>query len=213
MSNANCLEGIACPGCGQSDRFFITAQITAEVTDAGADIAPSPRGDVEWDDSSPATCPECNREGPLREFRTEKPDTEPMRQQVEVTLKLSLWLDATMDEDEIVTHVRASLPKAFGEELTVMDNPVDILNVREEAEIFGNLEVPSLRQSLEAIAQLPLWGEQIEDAGTRKDYAEAGEYDLGEDCFTPSVDTESSMLRDAVEGARAAIARLEGRAA
>ncbi len=60
-----------------------------------------------------------------------------MKQQVEVTLKLSLWLDATMNEDEIVTHVRSSLPKGFGEELTAMQNPVDILDVRQEAEIHG----------------------------------------------------------------------------
>ena len=71
---------------------------------------------------------------------------EPMKQQIEVTLKLSLWLDATMDEDEIVTHVRASLPKAFGEELTVMDNPVDILEVREEAEIYGVPEAQAERR-------------------------------------------------------------------
>jgi hypothetical protein len=32
----------------------------------------------------------------------------PMNQQVDITLELSLWLDATMDEDDIVTHVRAS---------------------------------------------------------------------------------------------------------
>ena len=61
-----------------------------------------------------------------------------MKQQVEVTLKLSLWLDASMDEDAIVTHVRSALPDAFGASLTEMQNPVDILSVKLEAEIFGN---------------------------------------------------------------------------
>ena len=61
-----------------------------------------------------------------------------MKQQVDVTLKLSLWLDAALDEDEIVTHVRSSLPKAFGAELTAMKNPVDILEVRQEAAIYGD---------------------------------------------------------------------------
>ena len=61
-----------------------------------------------------------------------------MKQQVDVTLKLSLWLDATMDEDEIVSHVRASLPLAFGVELTAMINPVDIFDICQEAEIYGN---------------------------------------------------------------------------
>lgn len=63
-----------------------------------------------------------------------------MKQQVDITMKLSLWLDASMDEDEIVTHVRSSLPTAFGEELTEMKNPVDILDVKQEAEIYGTVE-------------------------------------------------------------------------
>ena len=60
-----------------------------------------------------------------------------MKQQVEVTMTLRLWLDAAMDEEDITTHVRSLLPLAFGEELTAMINPVDILNIRQEAEIFG----------------------------------------------------------------------------
>lgn len=71
----------------------------------------------------------------------------PMKQHVDITLKLSLWLDATMDEDDIVTHVRASLPKAFGEELTAMKNPVDIISVRQEAEIYGTEQTASGTQS------------------------------------------------------------------
>ena len=61
-----------------------------------------------------------------------------MKQHVDITLVLSLWLDARMDEGEIVTHVRASLPDAFGEELTAMLNPVDILVVHQEAELYGS---------------------------------------------------------------------------
>ena len=60
-----------------------------------------------------------------------------MKQHVGVTLKLNLWLDASMDEDEIVTHIQASLLKAFGEELEAMLNPVEILSVKEEAELYG----------------------------------------------------------------------------
>jgi hypothetical protein len=60
-----------------------------------------------------------------------------MKQQVNVTMTLSLWLDASMDEDDIVTHVRSVLPLAFGEALTTMTNPVDILDVRQEAAIYG----------------------------------------------------------------------------
>ena len=61
-----------------------------------------------------------------------------MKQQVDITLKVSLWLDATMSEDDIVTYIRASLPLAFGKDLTAMKNPVDILEIREEAAIYGN---------------------------------------------------------------------------
>jgi len=60
-----------------------------------------------------------------------------MKQQVNVTFTLSLWLDAAMDEDDIVTMVRSALPLAFGKALTAMKNPVDILDIRQEAEIYG----------------------------------------------------------------------------
>ena len=60
-----------------------------------------------------------------------------MKQQVEITLALRLWLDAAMDEEAIATHVRTRLPHAFGEALTALVNPVDILDIREEAEIFS----------------------------------------------------------------------------
>lgn len=60
-----------------------------------------------------------------------------MKQQVEVTLKLSLWLDATWDENQIARYVRAGLSPAFGESLCCMANPVEILGVRQEAEIYG----------------------------------------------------------------------------
>ena len=52
-------------------------------------------------------------------------------------MALSLWLDAGMDEDDIVTYIRSVLPLAFGESLTAMLNPVDIIDVRQEAEIYG----------------------------------------------------------------------------
>jgi hypothetical protein len=61
-----------------------------------------------------------------------------MKQQVNITMTLSLWLDAALDGDDIVTYVRSSLPLAFGDALTAMKNPVDILDIRQEAEIFEN---------------------------------------------------------------------------
>ena len=71
MGNKNCLEGIRCPQCGNEDRFMITADVVAEVTDEGAEVASPLYGNgFEWDDSSMTRCPECDRDGPLKEFRS-----------------------------------------------------------------------------------------------------------------------------------------------
>lgn len=55
-TNANCLLDIACPRCGQRDRFFINANVTVEVTEDGT-------GDIEqgfeWDETSHCLCGEC----------------------------------------------------------------------------------------------------------------------------------------------------------
>jgi hypothetical protein len=60
-----------------------------------------------------------------------------MKQQVDVTVRLSLWLDAAMDEDDIVTYIRSVLPLAFGDANAALKNPVDILEIRQEAEIYA----------------------------------------------------------------------------
>ncbi len=54
-----------------------------------------------------------------------------MSKPINITLTLDLLVDAAWDEDAIVTHVRTCLPRAFGEALTALKNPVDILDVRE----------------------------------------------------------------------------------
>lgn len=69
MANENHLEGIKCPDCGQEDRFIIAASVKVEVTDDGADIASPFYGTgFEWDDDSYTRCPECDREGTLKDF-------------------------------------------------------------------------------------------------------------------------------------------------
>ena len=65
-------------------------------------------------------------------------------------------------------------------------------------------------KALEAIAATRLWGEPIADADRRQALAEHGEYDLAEDSFEPSCDTESTQLRDAVETAREALNAYRG---
>lgn len=64
---------------------------------------------------------------------------------------------------------------------------------------------------LRRIAATPLWGEAIPPGDLRDDLIFSGEYDVGEDSFNPSCDTESTLLRDAVEDARAVLDALEGR--
>jgi DNA-directed RNA polymerase subunit RPC12/RpoP len=72
MINHNCLEGIACPKCGNDAMISIEARTLAAVTDDGAETS----GDMEWDADSYAECPYCQHRGTLGEFRT-APTIEP----------------------------------------------------------------------------------------------------------------------------------------
>jgi hypothetical protein len=65
MTNTNCLEGIACPACGNDFMIYIEARTMAAVTDDGSETF----GDMEWDASSYTECPDCGRSGTLSEFR------------------------------------------------------------------------------------------------------------------------------------------------
>ena len=73
MTNTNCLQDIQCPKCGYRDRFFISATITADVTDDGSEIADN-RGDFEWDDNSPIECHACGATGTVGEFTVRQPE-------------------------------------------------------------------------------------------------------------------------------------------
>lgn len=67
VRNTNCLEGLACPKCGNDERLFIVGMSVFEVVDDGT----VEHEDVEWDDSSHTRCPQCNFVGNLCEFREE----------------------------------------------------------------------------------------------------------------------------------------------
>lgn len=62
-------------------------------------------------------------------------------------------------------------------------------------------------EALRRIADIPLWGEPVTrpEQGDKEQFADAGEYDLENDCYEPSCDAESDWLRYAVETAREAI--------
>ena len=62
--NANCLEDTACPHCGNRDLFHIEVKTVMEVTDGGTDT----QGDVEWEETSPTVCKDCEATGTLADF-------------------------------------------------------------------------------------------------------------------------------------------------
>ena len=74
MTNENCLRGIKCPACRNEDRFRIQVFATATVTDDGAVVE---HGDMEWDASSYAQCPNCDEHGELAHFMVSSETPEP----------------------------------------------------------------------------------------------------------------------------------------
>ncbi len=77
--NSNCLEGMACPLCGQEDKLLILAKMWVAMTDDGTDPfddALNGAGDVEYEDDSRCVCPVCDHSGIVREFREEKGELE-----------------------------------------------------------------------------------------------------------------------------------------
>jgi hypothetical protein len=49
---------------------MITANVIAEVTDDGSDLAPPMYGSgFEWDEDSDCRCPECDFEGKVKDFQ------------------------------------------------------------------------------------------------------------------------------------------------
>jgi DNA-directed RNA polymerase subunit RPC12/RpoP len=73
--NINCLAGVVCPQCGNTEIFVIVATTAIAVTDDGSDfhddVLKNYACGVEWDDDSPCRCPRCNRHGKLRDFQQE----------------------------------------------------------------------------------------------------------------------------------------------
>ena len=64
--NTNCLEGVACPKCGQEDKFLVQATSTFELYDNGT----GDHSDVEFDNDSWMLCPICEYEGEYQTFTT-----------------------------------------------------------------------------------------------------------------------------------------------
>ena len=64
MVNTNCLKDIRCPECGYEDNFKITATSTFDMFDDGSDS----HGDVEFGESAPCECGECQFAATVKEF-------------------------------------------------------------------------------------------------------------------------------------------------
>lgn len=63
--NENCLEGIRCPKCGNTDEFYISGSAMFLVSDEGVEDTVNP----EWDNDSPTQCTKCNHTDDLYFFR------------------------------------------------------------------------------------------------------------------------------------------------
>lgn len=62
--NVNCLAGLKCPKCGSLGPLRITAVAEFVVADDGTDEF----GDVEWSETSAASCTVCSWSGQVKDF-------------------------------------------------------------------------------------------------------------------------------------------------
>lgn len=69
--NENCLEGLACPACGNHKKLIIQCLAWIPHEDDGT---PPEFQDLEWNDDSRINCPECDRVGRATEFRIPEPE-------------------------------------------------------------------------------------------------------------------------------------------
>jgi hypothetical protein len=141
MTNTNCLEGIRCPKCGQEDRFMIAANIIAEVTDDGADVASPHYGNgFEWDEESYCRCPECNLEGKVKDFGKLPPDPEEMNDKRAAWAGSSLrtFIDETgVDQEDALGDLLCNLMHWSDRHDYDFDAALDRARFHHEAETAG----------------------------------------------------------------------------
>lgn len=88
--------------------------------------------------------------------------------------------------------------------------PAEALSTRSSPQgLVGPDAVFELLAAVRRIAATPLWGEAIAAGAARDDYIDSGQYDPEHEEFNPSGDTESDLLREAVELARMALLSVE----
>lgn len=105
--NENCLEGMECPACGQSDRFTITFTGSADVTDDGSDDA----GDHEWDEKSDCICAECNQMGIVKDFKRGTSEFNILRKEAITKENALVGVGEKPTEKEYIVKVMRLLPQ------------------------------------------------------------------------------------------------------
>lgn len=70
---------------------------------------------------------------------------------------------------------------------------------------MSTVTIDALREALEQIAAIPLWGEAVADRELKAELVDIGEYDRDTDSYEPSCDSESRWLAHAVDIARKAL--------
>lgn len=62
-----------------------------------------------------------------------------MKQEVQVLMQVTMWIDARLDEEAIGVLVRDSVVRGFGPAVTQVrpDKYLDILDIKQEAEIYS----------------------------------------------------------------------------
>jgi hypothetical protein len=63
--NSNCLEGMRCPQCGALEPFDIYGPCSVTVRDDGTETVQY----VEWNDDYACSCPACEFDGLVQDFK------------------------------------------------------------------------------------------------------------------------------------------------
>jgi len=62
--NENCMAGLQCPDCGNSEALRVVAMVVAKITDEGVEAVQ----DFSYDDDSLTICCRCDRKAFFRAF-------------------------------------------------------------------------------------------------------------------------------------------------
>ena len=130
-TNVNCLEGLKCPQCGQSDRLLIEGTSVFEVVDDGTESHSS----VEWNDSSVTQCPECHLGADLKHFQI-KPENEDKTYEVVVYARsrYTANIEGESPEEAVRTAKEMLVDVGLEEDSWVRDNDFYELDVKDDPE-------------------------------------------------------------------------------